>query len=325
MDKYFDNSKVWSHMSEITGKCECFRDNGEMIPDYPWYKPHTIVNNQDRFPTFESFQRYRLEIIHTTNSLIERIKRGEVWEQITPNVPEVITFLIEYPNGKNGDIDMYISDKYGTIERVSQTVFRVQIPSSKKETLSLLNDYYATYANKRMELTEFLKTYNLYYKLREMYQPVGIACLSYNREILQDIISIPGAYFKSIKSARNEIYTNLITSGITTPKWISEYKLFIRIKSIYPDAIFQYRADWLGKQSLDIFIPSLSLGIEYQGIQHYEEVQFFGGEKGLKDRIALDQKKRKICFDRNVKLLEFRYNEVMDIDYIKKKVNDALG
>ena len=73
--------------------------------------------------------------------------------------------------------------------------------------------------------------------------------------------------------------------------------MFRIAKSLYRDAVFQYHEDWLGRQSLDVYIPRLNLGIEYQGIQHYEPVEFFGGEDGLRSRKELDQRKRAKCAD----------------------------
>ena len=55
--------------------------------------------------------------------------------------------------------------------------------------------------------------------------------------------------------------------------------LFKVVKKEYPDALYQYHSEWLGRQSLDIYIPSLRIGIEYQGIQHYEAVDYFGETK----------------------------------------------
>lgn len=34
--------------------------------------------------------------------------------------------------------------------------------------------------------------------------------------------------------------------------------LFQAVRANYPDALYQYRPDWLGRQSLDIFVPSLN-------------------------------------------------------------------
>ncbi len=69
---------------------------------------------------------------------------------------------------------------------------------------------------------------------------------------------------------------------------------------------------WLGKQHLDFFIPELSLGIEYMGEQHFQAIDIFGGEKGLKKRRLLDRKKRKLCSENGLKLLEIRYNKKID-------------
>ena len=79
----------------------------------------------------------------------------------------------------------------------------------------------------------------------------------------------------------------------------------------YPDAIFQFHSDWLGLQSLDIFIPSLSIGIEYQGLQHYEPVPFFGGEEGLNNTQERDRKKRSLCEQNGVHIIYWRYDETI--------------
>ena len=65
---------------------------------------------------------------------------------------------------------------------------------------------------------------------------------------------------------------------------------------------------WLGKQSLDLFIPSLKMAIEYQGIQHYQSVAFFGGEDALAQRQKLDAQKRQLCEENNVRLIEWPYS-----------------
>ena len=73
---------------------------------------------------------------------------------------------------------------------------------------------------------------------------------------------------------REEIYQQLMLSGDAKIKWKNEAELFKLVVKHYPDAIFQYRADWLDKQSLDVYIPGLKTAIEFQGQQHYEPVEF---------------------------------------------------
>lgn len=126
---------------------------------------------------------------------------------------------------------------------------------------------------------------------------------------------------KRVRSLYNAQKTKMAESGRLNIKWKGEYQMFRIAKSLYRDAVFQYHEDWLGRQSLDVYIPRLNLGIEYQGIQHYEPVEFFGGEDGLRSRKELDQRKRAKCADRGVKLLEWRYDEVLT----KKRLEDAIG
>lgn len=68
-----------------------------------------------------------------------------------------------------------------------------------------------------------------------------------------------------------------------------------------------YKSSWLGKQHLDIFLPDFNTGIECHGIQHYEIIEKFDGEKGFKRRIELDSKKRKLCLENDIRLIEIPY------------------
>ena len=49
--------------------------------------------------------------------------------------------------------------------------------------------------------------------------------------------------------------------------------------------------------------------IEYQGIQHYESVEIFGGEDGFIERVHNDEIKREFCKNNNIKLIELKFND----------------
>lgn len=122
------------------------------------------------------------------------------------------------------------------------------------------------------------------------------------------------------KTKRIEIKSELVEKGIIKSKWKHERTLFELVRKIYPDALYQYRPNWLGQQSLDIYIPQLSIGIEYQGIQHYESIEFFGGEEGLKKRKELDRKKKGLCIANDVRLIEWNYNVEPTKENLKKMI-----
>lgn len=122
-------------------------------------------------------------------------------------------------------------------------------------------------------------------------------------------------------STYSKIYHELVKSNTIKVKWKSEYKLYSMVKEEFKDAKFQYRCSWLGNQSLDIYIPSKLIAIEYQGKQHYETVKLFGGEQGFEKRKKLDEKKRKLCKEHDIVLIEWKYYEPITQKNLLEKIN----
>ena len=96
----------------------------------------------------------------------------------------------------------------------------------------------------------------------------------------------------------------LIKSGLHNE---NERKLFFLVKESYPDTVYQYRDEWLGYQSLDIYIPSLRVAIEYQGGQHYKAIKLYGGKKTFEDTQERDERKKELCSKHNIRLIEWKY------------------
>lgn len=117
-----------------------------------------------------------------------------------------------------------------------------------------------------------------------------------------------------------EIYGDYVASGEITIRWAMEQKMFALIKQLYKDAIYQYKADWLGNQSLDAYVPSLRIGFEYQGVQHYKPVEAFGGKSKFEKRQKLDFLKKEKCKQNGVRLVECKYDEVISKELLLKKV-----
>lgn len=62
---------------------------------------------------------------------------------------------------------------------------------------------------------------------------------------------------------------------------------------------------FLGKQTLDFYLPKYKVGIECQGGQHFKMVKHFGGEDKFKRTIDLDLYKKKFCNENGIKLLYY--------------------
>lgn len=88
--------------------------------------------------------------------------------------------------------------------------------------------------------------------------------------------------------------------------WVSETELYYKIKEKYGkkfNVTHGARPKFLGRQHLDIYIEELSVAIEYQGKQHFEPVDFFGGKKAFRENQKRDQRKQKLCIENGVEII----------------------
>lgn len=63
------------------------------------------------------------------------------------------------------------------------------------------------------------------------------------------------------------------------------------------------------KLPFDFYLPDYNICIEYDGLQHYESIEYFGGEKNYKLRIEKDKIKTKYCQDNNIILERIIYSD----------------
>lgn len=106
-------------------------------------------------------------------------------------------------------------------------------------------------------------------------------------------------------------------------KWKSETLLYKNICLLFPNinVIFHYRGKEMNGLEIDIFLPSIKLGIEYQGEQHFNPIACWGGEEGFKKTLLHDEHKKNLCKNYNYKLIYFTYKDSLSIEHIKKKLN----
>jgi len=125
-----------------------------------------------------------------------------------------------------------------------------------------------------------------------------------------------------------EIIRNELRDLWFETKWKNEeilyrnIRLLLEPKNITP--IKWHKNQKLKRQHLDIYfeINRKKYGVEYQGAQHFKPVLFFGGKRGLKNRIRLDRLKRSRCTRAKITLITFNYNEPIDKQAIAKKFKD---
>ena len=162
--------------------------------------------------------------------------------------------------------------------------------------LKYFNDEYEIFYNMYNSLLPFL--HNMYLNAKKL---LGDNIIAYRKDLI-------------------ELKNQMIADGVVARKWKNEQSLFSMVKKEYPDALFQHRPRWLEPQNLDIYIPSLNVGIEYQGIQHYESIDFFGGQEAFLHRQKLDVRKKQLCKINKLNLIEWHYTEDITLKNLNEKI-----
>lgn len=116
-----------------------------------------------------------------------------------------------------------------------------------------------------------------------------------------------------------------------TNKWCTEQVVYKLIKKIFKEykVIYQHRPFFLkssigGQMSYDVYISGLNIAVEYQGKQHFEPVEYFGGVEGYKENQRRDKEKKELSEQNGIKLVYINYWEDVNEMLIREKINKAL-
>lgn len=112
----------------------------------------------------------------------------------------------------------------------------------------------------------------------------------------------------------------------TPPEQYGESVGEIKIKKILTDKNINYISqygfnDCKNKYKLryDFYLPKYNILIEYDGIQHFKPIKFFGGEKTFNETIINDNLKNLYAKKKNIPLLRISYKELNSITDILNK------
>ena len=105
------------------------------------------------------------------------------------------------------------------------------------------------------------------------------------------------------------------------------YKKYVFIeKELINKNIFfikQYKNKWLGKQSLDFYLPDYNIAIECQGEQHFKPIEHFGGVERFVETLFRDKTKQEKCKNQNIKLI-YIFEKIFQKNIIKNKILNEL-
>ena len=201
------------------------------------------------------------------------------------------------------------------------TIFEIVFGSEQLREIELTN--YILY-NGTLEKDEYIEEFLLnrscrYYTINRLQQ-----CMSemndkygYSSKVTNSVlIRIIKNENKKMQREIDKIYSDIVKENRVPTRWGNEYRLFSLISSYNADAVYQYHCDWLGQQSLDIYITAVKIGVEYQGEQHYKAIDIWGGEESLEANRERDSRKKELCRRNGVKLLEWSYQRPVNEDNV---------
>lgn len=187
-----------------------------------------------------------------------------------------------------------------------------------EDLLLLLNDSDFTQAQKRrMELVESKHCID-FWNERDRYAEVDHQVVELKKKIDKHRRKIR-------KIIENEVRRKFGHKEVGEA-WTSETILYYIVKKLFPKHTIRrhYRPEFLGGLELDIFIEELRIGMEYQGIQHFKPINYWGGKGMLEKLKERDRRKRRICASLNIPIVYFRYNEGLNEDNVLNKVKAVL-
>ncbi len=119
---------------------------------------------------------------------------------------------------------------------------------------------------------------------------------------------------------------------IPVNRWVSEEQVYNIVKKLFKEynVYYQYRPFYLissigGQMSYDIFISKLNIAIEYQGKQHFEPIEYFGGEEAYKRTVKRDKEKLELSKKNDITLVYVNYWEDISVDLIREKLANFLN
>ena len=113
---------------------------------------------------------------------------------------------------------------------------------------------------------------------------------------------------------------------LSISRWVREDELYRLVGKLFPTRIIRREASpsWLGRQRLDVFLPEVGLAIEHQGEQHYRPIAAFGGDKGFERTRERDERKRALCYDNGVTVVDIRFDQPLTLPSLRHRLRRWL-
>jgi len=135
-----------------------------------------------------------------------------------------------------------------------------------------------------------------------------------------------------IENAKKGKYSDIDRSiyTLTDYKWTSELLCYQLMSEIYKKniVVHQYRPLFLktekGQMSYDVFVYGKNIALEYQGRQHFEPLEIFGGKDNFEKQKERDKLKYDLSIKNGIHLIYINYWESITKDLIRNKIKAII-
>jgi len=113
-------------------------------------------------------------------------------------------------------------------------------------------------------------------------------------------------------------------------QWNSETSVYYMVNKLFEDkeviVTHHFRPNFLDGLELDIYFEynEKKVGIEYQGKQHFEPIEYFGGEESFKGVVERDKRKKDLCKKNGVQLIYYNYYEEISESVLREKLSGII-
>lgn len=236
-----------------------------------------------------------------------------------------VVFEIESPEGA---IDRGIGFTKG---KVSAFVLKVCKELEEKNSISLMNNGVSSLVFR--ESREFCKSFLAWKGTRKRWRLENKLSYFSVDVFVKDENDLYGKHLDEIlQGIKKGRYDQIERGTYSKPssKWKTEELVLKTVSKLYGKygVVSQYRPAFLksdtGSMSYDVYICGLRIAIEYQGKQHFEPVDFFGGEVSHEKQVERDRLKRQLSADNGVRLIYVNYWEDITPSLIREKIEKSL-
>lgn len=217
---------------------------------------------------------------------------------------DLYDYSLSIYNGTENKIDI-ICKKHGIFKQTPHGHLRGNgCPLCKKEKFSNIKRF-----NNEQITNIFINIHNEYYdysliKYKNNKTPIEIICPIHGIFKQKPIIHLTGSGCPKCSVSKGE-------------KKIIQYLNENKIKYTHQKTFENCK--YKNKLRFDFYIPEYNLAIEYDGEQHFNCNEYFGGVEEFEKTIIKDNIKNEFCNNNNISLLRITYKQIEQIELILNK------